>query len=92
MFDFSQLTSTVQSLLGDSATQTDTLLVAISGAGLDIEALQGLAPEQLAQLLAEHGVDLSAFAPEQLTSLATSLGLDEQLTGSIGNLLGHFKR
>lgn len=91
MIDFSQISSTLQSLLGGSEPAQEPLLAAISAAGLDIEALRGLAPDDLLGLLADHGVDVSSFSADQLGGLISSLGADGQIADAIGQVLDRFK-
>jgi hypothetical protein len=91
MFELSQITKALQSFLGEAQAPVD-LPGAISAAGLDLEQLQGLAPEQITQMLSEHGIDLSAFAPDQLAELASSVDLGGQVTGAIEGVIERITR
>lgn len=84
MFDFTKITETLSSLTGgDTANETllhgETLQQIIEGAGLDLNMLQGLAPDELAGLLADHGLDPSQFSSDQLSELAQTAGVPQPI-------------
>lgn len=95
MFDFSRISEAVGGMLGQASGLPDTSLEGVKStiaeAGLDVSLLQGLAPDQILELLGQHGIDISAFAPEQISSLVNSLDLGTLTEGPVGELLGMLK-
>ena len=96
MFDLSKLTETVGGLFGNSSV-AETLQSGVGSElmqrlGIDPTALEGLAPDQILDLLQQHGIDPSQLAPDQISELLQSLGGHEQLGALADRLLGGFGR
>lgn len=86
MFDFQRLTDTLGSLLGGTAAATITqsgLLETLQNAGVDPALLDGLNADEIASLLAEHGIDPSQLPITEIEGLIQHLGG----TGSVSDLL-----
>lgn len=83
MFDLSKLTEILSGLLGASpvadAMQSQGVSDLLQNVGLDPSVLEGLAPDQVMELLAQHGIDPMQLAPDQLTELLQGLGASEGL-------------
>ncbi|MFM9937987.1 MAG: hypothetical protein ACKVP7_00660 [Hyphomicrobiaceae bacterium] len=93
MFDLSKLADAAWGLFGSapgvSDAPTAALEHAIANAGIDINALQDLSPDQIFEMLAANGIDLSSFAPDQVSGLFGSLGIDQQFSDGVGTLLSN---
>ena len=82
MLELSRIADAFSGFVGSSAPALpgNSLEAALAEVGVSLEALAGSSVEDVAQTLAEHGIDASAFAPDELQSLVASLdvagGLD----------------
>ena len=77
MLDLSRITEAITGLLGNVAENgAGSLMDAIGNSGLGLEQLEGLAPDQVMNLLSNYGVDLADFSPEQIEALLAQLGID----------------
>mgnify|MGYP001184998084 CR=1 FL=1 len=96
MFDLSRITETLGNLLGNApladAFQSSDLMGVLANSGIDLASLQGLDPQQVVELLASHGIDISQYAPDQLQGLLDQLGSGQDVIRSASELLGRFTR
>lgn len=96
MFDFSRITEALGNLVGNApladALQSSNTMSVLAHSGIDLASLQGLDPQQVMDLLASHGVDVSQFAPDQLQGLLEQLGSGQDVVNSAADLLGRFTR
>lgn len=75
MFDLSRIGESIAGLLGGSAAGgADGVLGMLESAGIDPSALEGLAPQEIVDVLAANGIDLQQLAPEQLQELSSLIG------------------
>lgn len=79
MFDFSKIADAVGSLSGDSAAGDGLtgLMQHLAELGVDPQELQGLAPQEIADVLSQHGIDVGNIDANQLTELAGQLGASD---------------
>lgn len=87
MFDLSRLTDALSGFLGGSAAEHG-LGSALSEAGIDIGQLQGLAPDQIMDVLGQNGIDLGSFAPEEVQQLMGGFGGEGGLDALAGEWFG----
>lgn len=91
----SDLTSSVPSLLGgmDSVDMMSgrELLRMLGSIGVDPEMLEGLGYDQILELLAARGIDLSDIAPEQITAMMDAAGSSANLVDIASAFIGSGK-
>lgn len=84
MFDFSRLAEAVGSLAGGSTTDNGPagLMQQLAELGIDPAELQGLAPQEIVDILAQHGIDVANLDAGQLTEIASQLGASDVVAGA----------
>ncbi len=86
MFDLGKLTDVMSSWLGATAGQAaGGVLQQLDGLGINPAVLEGLDAGQIGDLLARHGMDLSALDQTQIAELAEQLGGGSELAAGLGD-------
>ena len=79
MFDFSRIADAVGAFTAGSAAESEPagLMQQLAEIGVDPAALQGLAPQEIVDLLAQHGIDIANLDAAQLTEIAGQIGASD---------------
>lgn len=84
MLDLSKFTDAMASFFGAAAasateaTGPGALIDLLSNAGIDPSILAGLSESQIADVLAEHGIDVGQLGGDQITALLETFGLGDR--------------
>lgn len=92
MLDLARVGELLGSFLGPAQTAEaagpEALLAMIEAAGIDPQMLESLTQGEVAQVLAEHGINPAAFANGEIASLLSGLASGSIDASNVTDLLG----
>lgn len=89
MLDLTRISETIGGLLGQRSEVPGSgqLLQQLGQLGIDPNLLDGLNAQEVAQLLAEHGIDVAGIDPAQLAELVGGVAGNGSILESLGSIV-----